>query len=68
MKTLKKIFCHLFSQIREKRKNIFFFVLGLVFMYVFGLGVYHIGRKEFYVTKYCFFYQHKKCNDKSYQV
>lgn len=54
MKTFKNFFSRMFSLIRENRKDVFYFVLGLVFMYIFGVGVYHIGCKGFYAAKYCY--------------
>lgn len=64
MKTLKNFLSRLFSLLRENRKDVFYFILGLVFMYVFGVGVYHIGRKGFYFTKYCYHaYIKKDVND-----
>ena len=54
MKTLKNFFSRLFSQLREKRKDVLHIVFCLIILYVFGVGVYHIGRKGFYVAKYCY--------------
>ena len=54
MKALKIFFSRMFSQIRGKRKDVFHIVVCMVILYVFGVGVYHIGRKGFYVAKYCY--------------
>lgn len=54
MKTIKFYFSRLSSQIRENKKDVFYFVLGLVFMYVLSVGFYHIGRKGLYAAKFCY--------------
>ena len=54
MNTFKNFFSCLFSLIRENRKDVLHIVVCFSILYVFGVGVYHIGCKGFYVAKYCY--------------